>query len=248
MHDHPLITPPTSPPQTPSPWSSSPPESPNSPSVYGPPNPYNQKAKLGHMFLARRDRIGSPTPIDQWLQANLSSWSRPDARSIGVSIDDEEVTCDIDMRLLPPKISRVIDPDDPFTENTIDERYVLVLAITMPPSSIGPLVWHRTSPPIILDRYSGEKSCLLAPDWCRSMDIGQTISFTQPRYGITEFAAQLAITEANQQEGYTKKVLQWAEGASVHYRPDTPILSPQLQFTRHTNSPSVLPQHTMPSS
>lgn len=167
------------------------------------------------MFLARRDRIGSPTPIDQWLQANLSSWSRPDARSIGVSIDEEEVTCDIDMRLLPPKISRLIDPDDPFTENIIDERYVLVLVITMPPSSIGPLVWHRTSPPIILDRYSGEKSCLLAPDWCRSMDIGQTISFTQPRYGITEFAAQLAITEANQQEGYTKKALQWAEGASI---------------------------------
>ncbi|KAF9486651.1 hypothetical protein BDN71DRAFT_1514778 [Pleurotus eryngii] len=158
MHKPSSITPPTSPPQTPSPQSSSLLESPNSPSMYSPPTHITKKP-------------------NQWLQANLSLWSHPNARSIGVSIDDEEVTCNIDMRLLPqPKISHIIDPlaDDPFTENIINECYILILVIMMPPSSIGPLVWHRTSPPIILNHYSSKKSCLLVPDWCRSMDIGQT--------------------------------------------------------------------------
>lgn len=93
------------------------------------------------------------------------------------------------------------ESSDPFMDFASNARYVLYLTITIPSlSDTRVLVWYQTSPRAILDHWVGSKTDIRAPDWCRSLTIGEAVIFSHARSGMAEFFARLALSNDNKDE------------------------------------------------
>ncbi|KAI0308744.1 hypothetical protein OF83DRAFT_1180443 [Amylostereum chailletii] len=211
------MTTPATPPQTPRknspPSSSSPLSSPGTipgPPIHLPSNPFNPRTSEGHRHIRRRDNPKIPTDIDKWLQANISLWPREDPRLASTNLVREDVLCTIEMvyfEAVQPE-----DHDDPFLEAEMNRT--LFLTVTASPTSSIPPRYHK-SPPAILARWEGPLPNNCAPDWTLTWSPGDSISFPQPRAVISDLFAKLAMSEENQEEGYSNDMLRWAETISL---------------------------------
>ncbi|KAI0313184.1 hypothetical protein OF83DRAFT_1142522, partial [Amylostereum chailletii] len=173
-----------------------------------PKNPYNPHTKTGRLFLRRREVI--PTSIDKWLQANLSLWPRCDPRLATTSLFPEEVLCTVEMVYVEEV--KDDDPDNPFLDD--EDHHSLLLTVSIP-EEISVLAAYRQSPVAVLKRHNGPIDSLMAPDWCRTMTIGERVVFPQPRYLISEMFGKLATLEENIDRGCLSAMLRWAKAVSV---------------------------------
>jgi len=204
-------TPPITPPRTPEMRTQPLLDSPDSPKFFGPPNPYNPRTSKGREFIYFRDHLANPGSVDKWLQANMSLWPKSDPRSISTDLESERVECCVEMGYLQARPS--LDSLDPFIDPTSSARYVLFLTVTVPDPTT--LVWYRTSPRAILDHWEGSKEDIRAPDWCRSLSLGEILVFPHARLGVADFFARLALSEDNKAEGLSGDILTWAQGVSI---------------------------------
>lgn len=78
------------------------------PSVYGPANPFDPNTELGRAFIEHVE-IG-PSETEKWLQANMVSWHREDARLISTGVSRDEVLCTVELDHLPVR-ARVVYRD-----------------------------------------------------------------------------------------------------------------------------------------
>ena len=70
-----------------------------------PENLYNHYTVAGQLLIHWRDNPRLPTAVDQWLQANLSQWPKPDPHQVTTTLHDEEVVFTISMEHTPVRLS-----------------------------------------------------------------------------------------------------------------------------------------------
>ncbi|KAF5332892.1 hypothetical protein D9758_017885 [Tetrapyrgos nigripes] len=210
------------------------PSSPVSPALHGPRNPFGvAKTSLGGLQLAYRGQQASR--LDNWINANVHHWRKDnDLRLALPRGQDEQVDCTIEKVFKTGRL-RVSEPDDPFLDYDEEDRFILYLTVSIPSKATDRYIRH--SPPAILQRVSypnpsNVKMDPYVPDWCRAMDVGETRDFKQPRLGICDFLAGLAMSPENREEGLSDALLLWAQANS--------IVSDTLQ--KHSNRAQALAQ------
>ncbi|THU94074.1 hypothetical protein K435DRAFT_799185 [Dendrothele bispora CBS 962.96] len=164
------------------------------------------------------------TPIDIWLRANIKELrannqeyiSAEDPRLMTSTIVKDDVLCEVKMEY-NKGIVTFYDPNDPFddTDPRDRDRFELILTVIIsnePPSPfpmLHPRVWDLKSPRILLATWYGPTGTPETPYWCRSMQVGECHSFTQPRCIITEALASIALWDDNRYQGLSSGILNW---------------------------------------
>ncbi|KAJ7581977.1 hypothetical protein C8J56DRAFT_1056111 [Mycena floridula] len=172
------------------------PSPPSSPVFYGPSNPYNPAMVKGR-------------------QKQHWNWAKKDPRTLSTLLFTDEVSCHIEMGYNKGLTTSRYDPKDPFMDYQDGSRYELYLTVTipcMPPSAfpaVHPLIWDSESPRAILDSCYFAKNSAQSPDWCRSMNIGDSHTFSQPRCAMSDAFACMAFWDQNRCQ-LTEVMIEWA--------------------------------------
>ncbi|KAK0441730.1 uncharacterized protein EV420DRAFT_1278600, partial [Desarmillaria tabescens] len=162
-----------------------------------------------HREAFRRDVLGLPSAINVWLFAQLEGNATApqvlttNASVFGDVLNIDYVECSVRSIWQPGAIYR------PFHEPSI---YSLTLAVHLPTPTSVRLLPHITSPPIILDTYTGEDYEIEAPDWVSHLD-STLRHFWQPHAHIVELVASLSLTADNVHGA--RHLVRWCTALSV---------------------------------
>ncbi|KAG6848594.1 hypothetical protein H0H93_015609 [Arthromyces matolae] len=196
-----------SPPPSPSPVSSSPPQHqrPGERRNFFAERPHDaHKRAIARRADYRRDILGFPTALDEWLADGLR-------RPIMTTMDDiflkvshspfriDWVDCEINVMRKEGAI------EEPFQD---PHEYTLSLTIHIPLYS-GFLAFYGTSPTVVLARYTGNEGDIEAPDWIK---LQGRKTFSDIRTHAIEILAFYALEEDNKDRA--GKILRWCRSVS----------------------------------